>query len=105
MSDAGEAIVLPLFTNKISKEARDVRVEAMQIRQDLYAGTLESVSADLAVGNLSFLTSGFFQQRMFDDEYCCIARKRHRKPNQDLPIDDYVQLENILVSNETLNRL
>jgi len=25
--------------------------------------------------------------------------------NQDLPIDDYVQLENILVSSETLNRL
>ncbi|HDR9471891.1 TPA: hypothetical protein QDB89_002897 [Burkholderia multivorans] len=29
---------------------------------------------------MSFLKSGFFQQRLFDDEYCCIATKRHRKP-------------------------
>ncbi|HDR9471955.1 MULTISPECIES: LysR family transcriptional regulator [Burkholderiaceae] len=99
MSDAGEAIVLPLLINTIAKAAPEVRVEAMQIPHELYASMLESGSADLAVGNLPFLKSGFFQQRLFDDEYCCITRKRHRRATQELTIDDYLQFEHIRVSS------
>ncbi|USX10770.1 MULTISPECIES: hypothetical protein [Burkholderiaceae] len=105
MSDAGEAIVLPLFTNKISKEARDVRVEAMQIRHDLHASALESGSADLGLGTCPFSSPDSSSRDCSTMNTVASPRSGIANQNQDLPIDDYVQLENILVSSETLNRL
>ena len=99
MSDAGEIVVLPMLIGIISRHAPDVRVESMQIPHEMYASALESGSADLAIGNLNFLKSGFFQQRLFDDDYCCIARVGHPKANQTLSIEDYLQFQHILVSN------
>jgi DNA-binding transcriptional LysR family regulator len=99
MSDVGESIVLPQLVDTVTRTAPDVCIEAVQIPHDLYASTLEAGSADLAIGNLPFLKSGFFQQRLFDDEYCCIARKKHRKISETLTLQDYVQLEHLRVSS------
>jgi len=99
MSDVGETITLPQLVNTVMRIAPDVRIEAMQIQHQLYANTLEAGGADLAIGNLPFLKSGFFQQRLFDDEYCCIARKRHRAIQGDLSTAQYASLQHLRVSS------
>jgi DNA-binding transcriptional LysR family regulator len=99
MSDVGETIILPQLINTVMRIAPDVRIEAMQIQHQLYASTLEAGGADLAIGNLPFLKSGFFQQRLFDDEYCCIARKRHRIIQRDLSTVQYASLQHLRVSS------
>ncbi len=99
MSDVGETIILPQLIDTVMRSAPDVRIEAMQIPHDRYASTLEAGGADLAIGNLPFLKSGFFQQRLFEDEYCCIARQQHNKLQGRLSLHDYVQHEHLRVSS------
>lgn len=99
MSDVGETIVLPQLIDTVMRHAPDVRVEAMQIPHDRYASTLEVGGADLAIGNLPFLNSGFFQQRLFEDEYCCIARQQHSRIRGDLSLNNYAELEHLRVSS------
>ena len=77
MSDVGEMVVLPRLMRALAAVAPGVSIEASRIPQADYAPALRSGQADLAIGNISFLHTGFYQQHLFDDRYCCIARKGH----------------------------
>jgi hypothetical protein len=50
-----------------------VRIEALRRPNDQYQQQLQRGE----IGNLAFLKAGFYQQRLFGDPYCCLARKRH----------------------------
>lgn len=77
MSDVGEMVVLPRLMRALATAAPSVNIEASRIPQADYGSALRSGQADLAIGNISFLHTGFYQQHLFDDRYLCIARKGH----------------------------
>lgn len=105
MSDAGESAILPPLMAAVVKEAPGVRIESVRYPHEEYAHLLQSGQADLAVGNLSFLKAGFYQQRLFGDPYCCIARKRHPTINGRLTLQDYMQAQHLSISTGTADVL
>ncbi|HSV84230.1 MAG TPA: LysR substrate-binding domain-containing protein [Ramlibacter sp.] len=77
MSDAGEAALFPDLIARLEEAAPHVRVHAVVAPHAQYAPLLEEGAADLAIGNLRFLTAGFYQQRLFNDAYRCICSPDH----------------------------
>jgi len=95
MSDAGEAAILPSLISAVRKVAPQVRIESAQIPHDQYVQALESGAADLAIGNLPFLDTGFHQRRLFDDEYCCISSG---DAAPELTVEEYLEREHVRVN-------
>lgn len=98
MSDSGEAIVLPLLISAVLREAPHIRIEALRRPNEQYSQLLQSGEADLAIGNLTFLKSGFYQQRLFGDPYCCLVRKRHPSIGHDLSLQQFLEAQHVSVA-------
>ncbi len=77
MSDAGEAVVFPLLMSRLATVAPDIKLHVVVAPHSQYASLMEEGSVDLAVGNLRFLGSNFYQQRLFNDPYRCICSLDH----------------------------
>lgn len=105
MSDAGESAVLPRLISAVLREAPRVRIEAIHCANDRYAPALQGGEADLAIGNLSFLRAGFYQQRLFGDPYCCIARKRHPSIKSDLSLPQFLQAQHVSIATGNADEL
>ena len=98
-SDLGERCVLPLLMKKLAAEAPGACIEAAQIPHSEYREALQGGSADLALGHLDFLKTGFYQQRLFDDSYCCIASSKHPHLRGRISIDQFVEANHVSVSS------
>jgi DNA-binding transcriptional LysR family regulator len=96
MSDVGEMVVLPELIRALTQEAPGVRIEALRIPLAEYTRALRGGHADLAVGNIDFLTSGFYQQHLFDDHYVCIARTGHPVLKDTLTVSRYLALDHVV---------
>lgn len=105
MSDAGETAVLPRLMSAVMKEAPQVRIEAVHVPNERYAQALEAGEVDLAVGNLSSLRAGFYQQRLFGDPYCCIARTRHPSIKGALSLQQYLQAQHVSIATGNADEL
>lgn len=105
MSDAGESAILPRLMSAVLREAPNVRIEAVRCPNEQYSKVLQSGEADLAIGNLTFLKSGFYQQRLFGDPYCCIARKRHPFIDGSLPLQQYLQSQHVSIATGNADEL
>lgn len=98
-SDVGAAAVLPPLMKALAKEAPGVVLEALQIAHEQYAKALQEGKADLAIGHLPFLTSGFLQQRLFDDTYCCIASARHPQLRGEVRMSQFVAAQHVAIAS------
>ena len=75
MSDIGELVYLPRILRHLEKVAPNVNLRAMQLPREAYSEAFTSGEADLAIGFLPGLQSGFYQQRLFTDTYRCVMRE------------------------------
>ena len=98
-SDVGERCVLPLLMKKLAAEAPGVCIEATQIPHGEYREALQGGGADLALGHLDFLKTGFYQLRLFDDSYCGIASSKHPRLRGRVSIDQFVEAQHVSVSS------
>lgn len=96
LSDVGEMVVLPSLMRALSSEAPGVSIEASRLPHADYASALRSGQADLAIGNIGFLHTGFYQQHLFDDRYLCIARKDHPRLKGKLTLARYLSLRHVV---------
>ena len=76
MTDISEIIVLPKLVNELRRLAPGVGVEAERITAESPV-RLESGEVDIAVGYIPSLRAGFYQQRMFQQGFVCVAAKHH----------------------------
>lgn len=77
MSDVGQASFLPPLLRRLAQAAPHVRLTAGLIPRDRYREALETGRADLAIGALPFLQSGFYRRRLFADRYVCVVCASH----------------------------
>ncbi len=98
MSDIAEISVLPRLMAALKRAAPNVNIVATQVPRDRFRSVLENGEADLALGNLPELKSGFYQQRLFQDNYVCLARSNHPDIGDRLSLRQYMQGSHIQVS-------
>lgn len=76
MTDASHITLLPRLFTHVHALAPGVRLEAAPIRPGLLQA-MENGEADLALGLLPELETGFFQQALFEQDWVCLANARH----------------------------
>lgn len=76
MTDASHITLLPRLFTHVHALAPGVRLEAAPIRPGLLQA-MENGEADLALGLLPDLETGFYQQALFEQDWVCLANARH----------------------------
>ena len=97
MTDIGEIYFLPTLMNSLQKSAplisvSTVRNAAINLKDEMEAGHV-----DLALGLLPQLKAGFFQQRLFFQQYVCIFRKGHALAKTKISRAEFFNAEHVAI--------
>ena len=88
MTDASHVTLLPRLLSHVRAVAPGITLEASRINEDL-ARNLQMGEADLALGYLPWLDTGFYQQTLYSQDWICLAHARHPRlldvPEKEVP--------------------
>ncbi|MGR3911116.1 LysR family transcriptional regulator [Burkholderia sp. SR8] len=76
MTDASHITLLPRLLAHVRAQAPGVRLEAARIDGNTER-SLESGEADLAIGYVPWLGGGIYQQKLYDQDWVCLANRHH----------------------------
>ncbi|MRW89211.1 LysR family transcriptional regulator [Duganella sp. FT80W] len=76
MTDISEVVLLPRLLNHLRMVGPGLKVDVYKISADSPA-ELADGTVDLAVGFMPHLEAGFYQQKLFDQDFVCLASARH----------------------------
>lgn len=77
MTDIGEIYFLPQLMQRIQELAPSVSISTVRNTAVNLKDAMEAGQVDLAIGLLPQLKSGFFQRRLFVQQYVCLLRQGH----------------------------
>jgi DNA-binding transcriptional LysR family regulator len=81
MTDASHITLLPRLLSHVRAVAPNITLEASRINEDL-AKNLQMGEADLALGYLPWLDTGFYQQTLYSQDWICLVNARHPRLTQ-----------------------
>jgi len=76
MTDISHLEFLPAMMNKIAAKGPHIQIEVLRITGDT-PHALAAGDSDLAIGYMPELEAGFYQQKLFADQFACVVRKNH----------------------------
>jgi DNA-binding transcriptional LysR family regulator len=88
MTDASHITLLPQLLAHVRALAPRVSLEAARIGDET-AHALQAGEADLAVGLVPWLESGFYQQTLFPQDWVCLANPQHPRIGKSLTLRLY----------------
>ncbi|WP_119157778.1 LysR family transcriptional regulator [Caldimonas tepidiphila] len=100
MTDASHVTLLPQLLAHVRAMAPGVTLEALRIDADT-ARLLESGEADLALGLVPWLESGFYQQALFDQDWVCLVNSRHPRIADRITLPAYQDEGHIAIASGT----
>ncbi|MGI4816165.1 MAG: LysR family transcriptional regulator [Janthinobacterium lividum] len=98
MTDISEVVLLPALLNHLRQVAPQVRVQGENISTDS-PRRLEAGEVDLAVGFMPRLEAGFFQQRLFSQNYVCMVSTAHPRVRSTLTRRAFTSEGHIIVTS------
>jgi DNA-binding transcriptional LysR family regulator len=90
MTDISEIVLLPRMLNHLRGIAPGIHLEISRISPDTPA-ELADGTVDLAVGFMPHLEAGFYQQKLFDQHFVCLAAQGHPRVGAVLGVDNLRQ--------------
>lgn len=104
MTDISHIVLLPRIVNRLRKAAPAVRIEILRIAPDTPA-RMESGEADLSIGFMPQLDAGFYRQRLFEQDFVCVAGPRHPRIRRTFTRADFAREGHLDVSPSTTSQL
>lgn len=104
MSDVANITLLPKILAHVRAVAPHVRLKARSIDKQT-AQIMESGEADLAIGLLSDLGKGFYQQSLYSQDWVCLVSPRHPRIQEALTLAAYEQEAHVDVIPGTGHRM
>jgi DNA-binding transcriptional LysR family regulator len=96
MTDISQIVLVPRLLNDLRLLGPGIRVDISKISpdspRDLADGTV-----DLAVGFMPHLEAGFYQQKLFDQHFVCLAASGHPRVRERLTLEDLQREQHVLV--------
>ena len=77
MNELGAITLVPRLVKRLAELAPHAALSPVQLGPENLSAALESGQLDMAVGFFSTSDPGLFQQRLYQRDYVCIARKDH----------------------------
>ncbi|EJL91345.1 transcriptional regulator [Polaromonas sp. CF318] len=99
MTDIGEIYFLPLLMEKIQKVAPGVSISTVRNTSVNLKDAMEAGHVDLAIGLLPQLKAGFFQQRLFSQQYVCVFRKNHPLDKRKVSSSDFFASDHVVIAS------
>lgn len=96
MSDVGEGMILPSLLSVLQQTAPGIGIEAIRLPHASYSEALEQGQTDLAIGNLTMLHQGFYQQRVLEDRYFCVVQKGSRPSDEPLSLREFLDRRHVV---------
>jgi DNA-binding transcriptional LysR family regulator len=100
MTDASHATVLPRLLAQLRAQAPRAPVTAVRI-DDETASALQSGAADLAVGYIPGLDTGFYQQALFTQDWICLAGPANTRIGATLTLRGYREADHVATAAGT----
>jgi DNA-binding transcriptional LysR family regulator len=97
MTDIGEIYFLPRLMEKIHMVAPSVSITTVRNTAINLKDAMEGGQVDLALGLMPQLKAGFFQRRMFIQQYVCMFRKGHRLDRRKILPADFFAADHVAV--------
>jgi DNA-binding transcriptional LysR family regulator len=97
MTDITHLALLPALINRLSEIAPSIQVEITHISNET-PKMLESGDADLAVGYMPALEAGFYQQKLFDQNFACVVQRVHPRVHSRLTQQAFKREKHALVT-------
>jgi DNA-binding transcriptional LysR family regulator len=100
MADSSHLCLMPQLLVHVRRVAPKVRLVAARIDGQT-ARALESGEADLALGFVPWLESGFYQQTLFPQDWVCLVNARHPRVRDTLTLEAYKKEDHVAVTGGT----
>ena len=97
MTDIGEIYFLPRLMEKIQKVAPSVSISTVRNTAVNLKDSMEAGHIDLAIGLLPQLKAGFFQRRLFMQQYVCMFKKGHRLDKRKILPSDFFSAGHVAI--------
>ncbi|WP_439409124.1 LysR family transcriptional regulator [Bradyrhizobium sp. DASA03076] len=104
MTDASHVTLLPAILAHVRRVAPGIRIEAAQIGMDT-PRMLQSGEGDLALGYISDLDAGHFQQALFPQDWVCLANAHHPRIKDRVTLKDFRCEAHVLIRSGTGHQL
>lgn len=104
MTDASHITLLPQILAAVRQAAPSVTLEAARI-DEVMPQALQSGEADLALGLIPSLETGFYQQTLFRQDFICLSGPRHPRIKASLTLARYQAEEHIGIVSGTGQQL
>lgn len=96
MTDVGYVTLLPAVLAAVQRLAPRVSIRVRHLSHDT-ARQLELGEVDLAMGFTSEIKSGFYQQKLLDEGFTCIASRVHPRVGDSLNLEQLAQEKHVRV--------
>jgi DNA-binding transcriptional LysR family regulator len=92
------SVLLPRLMELLGQEAPGVDLELRQLDERRVPEQLESGEVDLAITTFVDEAPVLRQQKLFQEEFACLVRKRHPEVRDTLDLKQYLRLPHALIS-------
>lgn len=99
LTDVGEIYFMPPLMRALAQRAPQVHIACSRTHDGHLAQDMTHGRVDLAVGTLTDIPVGFFQQRLFRPPYVCLYRRGHPLMGNSLSLEQFYALEHIAVTS------
>jgi DNA-binding transcriptional LysR family regulator len=104
MADSSPLCLLPQLLHHVRPLAPEVRLVAARIDGQT-ASALEAGTADLALGHVPWLETGFYQQSLFPQDWVCLVSSDHPRIRGRLTLRDYHREAHVAITAGTGSNL
>jgi len=98
MTDIGEVLYLPRLLKALRERAPRVKVKVLRIPEYGEQAAMASGDVDLAIGLFPDLKAGFFQQRLYSDEFVCVLGADHPLTKGTLSAKQFALMAHVMVA-------
>jgi DNA-binding transcriptional LysR family regulator len=98
MTDIGEALFLPRLLRALVERAPRTKVKVLRIPEHGEQAAMAAGEVDLAIGFFPDLRAGFFQQRLYVDDFVGLVRADHPRANGQLGIKQFADMRHAVIA-------
>lgn len=104
MTDISQLVLLPKLWARLRKIAPGVHIDIVPLSAET-PRMLETGEVDLALGFMTQLGSGFYQQSLFRQRYVCVVNANHPRIRNELTLDRFEAEEHAVVTTSGTGHL
>ena len=96
--DIAEVNFLPLLLLNLAEKSPYINLKTLAMPREVAADSLETGSADMAIGYFPDLhRAGFFQQKLITSSHVCLVQKKHPDVGEKLSMTQFIEASHVVV--------